>query len=570
MFIRNKLIYRYKRRRKEWRMKDIPLKIYSIQIIITLALLAVIVQFNQSKISDKYKGSIREFNNGWSYEDGKERKSIDVASKQLKWQAGKTLVLYNKLPENIVEGYGIAFFTMHQNVEVYADNSLIYSFKVNDNSDSKTPGNGWNFVSIPRMFYGKELKICLTSNYQLNAGMIPGFKLGTKTLLLNDVLNKNLLTLSIAITVFVIGIGMCIIYLTFRKVYELDESFLCAGVLTLLLGVWSVVETQILPIYLGNQYAFTQLSFLSLALIPYPYIRFVRLTYAVENYPLQDITEIIVQVLTTIVFSLAFFKIADFKDTVSLIHISIGLTSVVMFLVIVKKIRSLEQEQIKLGIFHLFCLGAMCICIAIELIEYYFKDKKVDFFIIGPITVLMVIFTNMRLRNALRLVRVGKEAEKIKKIAYNDVLTNLKNRAAYTKQVNEISKEELVKYGIAMMDLNNLKDFNDVYGHSMGDYYIIICSEIMYDVFSSHGNIFRMGGDEFCALLKECSVEEYKKLAIDMNRKLAKLKVPNTKIHMGISIGYAKFDVEIDEDLLSTMNRADEIMYHNKQKVKRA
>lgn len=549
-------------------MKDIPLKIFCAEIVITLVLLVVIIGFNQSEMHEKYSGSINDFNTGWSYQDGDEIVSIESLRDRLECKAGETLVLYNQLPESVEEGNAIAFFTVHENVEVYADNTLIYSFKTKENSRIKSPGNAWNIVSIPKIFNGKELKVCLTTNYKSDAGILPEFKIGTRTLLINDILNKNLVSLFIAATLVIMGGVMCLVYIGLHKVYKWDESVLYVGVLTLLIGSWSTIETQILPIYLGHQFAFSQIAFLSLVLMPYTFIRFLRLTYSLENYRLQKITAVIVQIMTSLVLVLAVLQIADFKETLFLIHLSIGLSIIVMISAIINKMRTLDKDQRNLGKFHLICLFVMSLTLGAYFFDYYTSDKQVSIFIIAPMAMLMVLLTNMKVRNTLRLARVGKEAEKIQKIAYHDVLTNLENRAAYAKLVNSIPKRDYKRYGIVMMDLNNLKVFNDVYGHSMGDYYIIICSEIMYDVFSDYGNIFRIGGDEFCALIRDCDLETYNKMGMDIKKKLSKLKVPNTHIEMGISIGYAKFDSEKDENLFTTMNRADEVMYNNKQSLK--
>lgn len=549
-------------------MKEIPLKIFGAEIIITLVLLVLIIFFDQSERYEKYNGAIEDFNSGWSYDNGNEMVPVKEGTHKVVWTAGKPLTLYNKIPEDIKEGNAIAFFTVHENVEVYAENSLIYSFKTKENSFVKSPGNAWNIVSIPRMYFGKELKICLTTNYPSDAGILPEFKMGTKNLLIDDILNRNFLTLIIASTIMMSGIVLLVVYFVLRKVYEWDESVLYVGVLALLMGIWAVIETQILPIYLGHNFAFSQAAFLSVVLMPYTFMRFFRLTYAVENYRFQKITATIVQILTAMVFILAIFGIADFKETLFFIHLSMGMSILVMTYGILMKMRTFDYEQRRLGKFHLLCIFVMCVSLGFYFLDYYLGDKQMSTFIIAQIAMLTILLTNMKIRNTLWLARVGKEAEQIEKIAYHDVLTNLKNRAAYTKQVNSIPKEEYSKYGIVMMDLNNLKGFNDVYGHSMGDYYIIICSEIMYDIFARYGSIYRIGGDEFCALLKDCNIATYNVLGMEIKKKLEKLKVPNTQMQMGISIGYAKFDPKIDKNLFETMNRADELMYDYKQKCK--
>jgi GGDEF domain-containing protein len=52
-----------------------------------------------------------------------------------------------------------------------------------------------------------------------------------------------------------------------------------------------------------------------------------------------------------------------------------------------------------------------------------------------------------------------------------------------------------------MFDLNDLKHINDRYGHERGDEYIVNCCRLICQVFK-HSPVFRIGGDEFVALLR--------------------------------------------------------------------
>lgn len=74
-----------------------------------------------------------------------------------------------------------------------------------------------------------------------------------------------------------------------------------------------------------------------------------------------------------------------------------------------------------------------------------------------------------------------------------------------------------------MFDLNNLKYFNDTHGHATGDYYIIVCSEIIQDIFGMYGKVYRIGGDEFCAVTEGVTEEEFMELRRGMNDRIEAL-----------------------------------------------
>ena len=176
----------------------------------------------------------------------------------------------------------------------------------------------------------------------------------------------------------------------------------------------------------------------------------------------------------------------------------------------------------------------------------------------------------MTVRNALDLARTREKAQDLKEMAVTDPLTKLKNRASFEKDLAAIPEKEYDSYGIAMFDLNNLKYFNDVHGHSTGDYYIIICSEILQDIFYSYGTVYRIGGDEFCAVMKSVSPEKYAQLGPMISAKLAALHQSIYNYRMEVSDGYAVFDIQQDKTLLHTMERADKAMYAKKQAMKKA
>ena len=88
-------------------------------------------------------------------------------------------------------------------------------------------------------------------------------------------------------------------------------------------------------------------------------------------------------------------------------------------------------------------------------------------------------------------------------VSIKDELTGLYNRRGYEVDCEEINKENILsEYSIIMMDLNGLKSANDTIGHEAGDELIIGAAKCMSNAFTGLGNVYRVGGDEFVALLK--------------------------------------------------------------------
>ena len=74
---------------------------------------------------------------------------------------------------------------------------------------------------------------------------------------------------------------------------------------------------------------------------------------------------------------------------------------------------------------------------------------------------------------------------------------------------------------------------------------------------------YRVGGDEFSVVLKDCDIDMVKNFADRIARMADSINRGGIKTSM--SIGYAKFDAEKDRNFSMTMERADAMMYENKR-----
>lgn len=63
--------------------------------------------------------------------------------------------------------------------------------------------------------------------------------------------------------------------------------------------------------------------------------------------------------------------------------------------------------------------------------------------------------------------------------------------------------QKLTNLLLFVFDLNNLKYYNDKFGHDCGDQYITDAVHILQKVFSRYGKLYRIGGDEFCVLIDD-------------------------------------------------------------------
>lgn len=130
----------------------------------------------------------------------------------------------------------------------------------------------------------------------------------------------------------------------------------------------------------------------------------------------------------------------------------------------------------------------------------------------------------------------------LKELAHKDGLTKLYNRYGFDEMAEKmIKKDPEAFYVAALLDVDDFKLINDMYGHAYGDKALISLAENMQKFFPSSALLGRNGGDEFCILLPNCTMEEVKESLIEFT------KTPKTFSYKGqtysfcISLGYAEY-----------------------------
>ncbi|MBQ3920972.1 MAG: GGDEF domain-containing protein [Firmicutes bacterium] len=152
--------------------------------------------------------------------------------------------------------------------------------------------------------------------------------------------------------------------------------------------------------------------------------------------------------------------------------------------------------------------------------------------------------------------------------AYVDPLTGIGNINAYTEAKDElklnISKGIQSEFAMVVFDLNNLKLMNDTLGHEAGDKLIQNAAKMICDHFS-HSPVYRIGGDEFAAILTGEDYENREALMADFNRKtMENLRKGLVVVAGGIGV----YDKNVDRDYDAVFERADHEMYTKKRELK--
>ena len=156
--------------------------------------------------------------------------------------------------------------------------------------------------------------------------------------------------------------------------------------------------------------------------------------------------------------------------------------------------------------------------------------------------------------NSLRKRRDALDAI-LRSAAETDALTNLPNRYRFEQYLLDVG-ERGYSLAILMFDINYLKETNDTEGHSAGDNLIRTAAQCITSCFGEKS--FRIGGDEFAAVVEDCKPEMVQQM-------IYRFREVGERANVSISVGYAYAEKINEATIKQMIDEADKLMYAEKQ-----
>lgn len=488
-------------------------------------------------------------------------------------QEGNVYYFSRVLPSDSMNEKVIVYNTVHMYLEVFIDGKRVYALQAEKDRPVKTTGFYWNVISLLDEDAGKEIEFRVTPVYG-DGNPKKDFYYGTYQEIEHKVLTERLARLLLSGMIALAGIVMLLYGLFVVKKGQEAETIIQFAIFAMMLGAWSIIETQVPDWLFPGSMIVVFLSHMMLMTMPVPFMLFLRHMYHNEESKVWSLCCYINCAVIAVRIILQIVGIYDLRETLLLTHICLLLFVIAIVGMTIHEIATKElTSMVKL---NSICVIVILVSTVLELMIYRIGNRSTPLGSIGFL-IYIVVMGIVNVRRSRELMEQARESALYRKLAFTDELTGLANRTAFREDLEKrmepdksTGEEKILPTVVYMFDLNDLKKCNDTYGHDYGDQYIKMAADTLKKIFVEDGKCYRIGGDEFCAWTPYVSMEEINEKLRMLEQDMQELDSRGFVVPVSISVGYAVYQEGVDGGgLYSTMKRADVMMYERKQEYKR-
>lgn len=547
-------------------------RVFYLGALILTVLLLVIILFVRTSRNQEKTSDYRSINSEWTLSPlGSETADIKELGQYFE-EGSDTISLYWHIP-NIDGEETLIFRTKDVYCSVYVDGQLVYEPQIFESTlYNNSPGNNWNYVTFQPGDAGKKIELQIQYVYGTDAVTADNFIWGNKAdWALDFVMHK---AMAVLLSIGIIVIGLITITMNHGSYMRSGKhSLLYLGIYSVLMGMWSLTETNVIQIFMSDGRWIQLLNNLMMITDSIPLLFYLDEEFDIlKNKVIRFlVTADIVYIYVCVIGQL--LGLSDIHNFLAGSWLATGFSFIVLIIIFVRHIIALRRgEKIEAAVI-LQLIGFLSLMVlVIVCIPVYLNSDGIDRAesIRFGMLVMIVMFMIAGQLQTRELIKQGTRYALIKNLAYQDALTGLFNRTSFLEALDEYRNNPPESLGAIFFDVNNLKAANDNYGHETGDRLISIAADIISQSFADYGKTYRTGGDEFLVFLNGDDPEKNYHEGLDrFNKKIALMneqhKYPFT---IQIAHGFALCGEVTEENLKAMIENADARMYVNKKTMK--
>jgi len=197
--------------------------------------------------------------------------------------------------------------------------------------------------------------------------------------------------------------------------------------------------------------------------------------------------------------------------------------------------------------------------------ELRIKDAKGHFYL----AVVSAESTRDRMGNIQKLMGSIQDISKLRmKEEETSTLHGVFNRRRFYEAIKSAIKERTRKFALCVLDIDNFKLINDLYGHHIGDDVIEQISEVLIRNVKDGDYVSRFGGDEFVILFQYDQVEEVDRFALELSERISRrMNNISRDINLSVSVGVSLYPDD-GQDYEELLKKADIALFQVKHNGK--
>ena len=233
--------------------------------------------------------------------------------------------------QNIEHDTYLAFYTVHQYVEVYIDDQLEYEMKRTEGSLVKTVGSNWSFVPLYREDAGKVIDINLIPVYESFRDWKVDFLIGSRSAIVFDRFSQDWPQIMLSFIAVFMGVVFIILSVYKHTTGYPDGQLFSLGAFSMLLGFWRITDTRSSPFLMIDKPVFLFYISLSAMMIGMvALIKSVERKYNQHSQKWFDVYCIGAGVLCMIQLILQWFAGIDLRQTLFLTQMYLGIGAILL------------------------------------------------------------------------------------------------------------------------------------------------------------------------------------------------------------------------------------------------
>lgn len=484
---------------------------------------------------------------------------------------GDNIVVSGVFSDDIPNRSTMALMSYHCIVTVKVDNEIIYTYGEEYDDEALMAGDGLYYVTLPEKCQGKKVDILYEACEDNAFTFSDAIYIYNSRYMAFQYVRQHFFQFMVSTFSFILGLAMVIVQMLYGKMDRKARKVLWLGLTFILLGMWIACYYGSINIIVKSNHIIAYIEHFSLFSGLIPLILF-YLEDTEKGICRKLMMGDLILTISFVVFTII-SEIEGWSHPNRYLNIFHAIACVTLILIFATFI--VNKENKKNYMVSLLGIVVLGISFITELIIYRLKEivsgdgYREDILVPTGMIFFIVLEMLSYLYFVFKYSKRAVQEEVLYSLANKDMLTGIANRYYCEKYLKHLDEDGICNYAILNFDLNWLKKINDTYGHKAGDEYISKFAQLLETYFGGVGEIGRMGGDEFIAIL---TITERAFIEERLNAMFERAKTYGNKEYCNGEIFY-EYGYEISTELEPMLTHevyelADAKMYKCKKEQK--